>query len=537
MSEESEAEPIGDGQEQQVHDQLARYWSWVEETSGLELAAVRKVGVDGSTESFSVSQFDNQALDSGRLNRHGLNRNGLNRNGLNLDDVDGNEPGHNQPGEGEPGYQEVGRTGLGQAELGQAGFERVEPGDDELFEMGGLAEAPVGRSGLDSLSATDDLGVELLDLLNVEDPSRGLGQPSSGSRVRSDVDIDVVVRSKGGRVTGTLVRVLIAMCAMGVAVFAAVKVQPWVTNSPSELAVDTSASPLPEDPEGALFLLPSEVSGLVPQNASVWDTSNTGAPEHQRVLVLGIRDGSVYRDLINVRILDADADADATGGPNDGTNEARAGLRSWAASVRDEGEVIELSTGPAYIFDENVGLALVQWQGSDIVLVQASEDRGLDRLIELMEGISIGVGEVIHIESSLGLTVLADVRSVSVEPSQGLFFSVELEQTGAAGSPVKQIEVETWSAPTPIAGVAMIGGEVSSMQVAGHDAWFLEVFDSDLGTGGDQDKPYKGVAWQATANRIVAVSGNVSLEELLAVAESLQVVDEAAWLEVFPGAG
>ena len=43
------------------------------------------------------------------------------------------------------------------------------------------------------------------------------------------------------------------------------------------------------------------------------------------------------------------------------------------------------------------------------------------------------------------------------------------------------------------------------------------------------------VIWQATDNRVVSVFGDTTLEEILAVANSLEIVDEATWRTAFPG--
>lgn len=565
MSEESNAGALGSGPEQDVRSQLGRYWLWVEESSGLELAAGRQRSSEAGDESFAA-----RSLDGETPNR----RTAVTR--PSHSEVSDSEISGSQVSGGEvSGGQVSGGEVSGRYAFDRESSERCEVNGDapeaEASELVEFGEAgPVvehrardewlrrrqdgGLPGSDGLSETRDLDVELLDLLNVGGSSTALMRSSSPIGEGSEADIDVVIRRRGFPPVRSIGRVLVAVWLSGIAVFSVVKAQPWATSASSELAVDasastTSAASLPSDPEGALFVLPNEDSELVAQNGELWGQPSVGTSEYRRILVLGIKDGSVYRDLINVRILDAPTDLEATtnddrvkGADNpgsgldrvddiEGTSETRTDLELWLVSVREEWDVIELSTGPAYVDDEVFGLNVVQRKGTRMVVVQASEERGMDRLIELMEGISVDDDGELSIESSLGFTVLDDFRSQIIGPGQGLSFSVDVNSSGAL------IEVESANAPTPIAGVAMIGGEVSSMQVAGHDAWFLEVFDSDWGMDGEQDGPYRGVAWQATANRIVAVSGNVSLEELLVVAEALEIVDEAAWLEVFPDAG
>ncbi|MCP3857422.1 MAG: hypothetical protein GY698_22260, partial [Actinomycetia bacterium] len=46
---------------------------------------------------------------------------------------------------------------------------------------------------------------------------------------------------------------------------------------------------------------------------------------------------------------------------------------------------------------------------------------------------------------------------------------------------------------------------------------------------------WNGVAWRATPNRMVFVSGHAPLEQITAIAETLNIVNEAAWQEALPG--
>ena len=88
------------------------------------------------------------------------------------------------------------------------------------------------------------------------------------------------------------------------------------------------------------------------------------------------------------------------------------------------------------------------------------------------------------------------------------------------------IVVETATSPSPLLGAGALGGELSATRVQGAEGWKLTRLDAD--------GEWNGIAWQATPNRIIAVSGHAPRDIIQELAESLTIVSEDDWKTALP---
>jgi len=92
----------------------------------------------------------------------------------------------------------------------------------------------------------------------------------------------------------------------------------------------------------------------------------------------------------------------------------------------------------------------------------------------------------------------------------------------------ESLTVETATASTPLFPAAGLADRIEPTQFNGARAW--------IATGADPDGEWNRLVWSQTPNRIVAVSGEVGLDEVTQLALRLRSVDETAWQLALPDA-
>ncbi len=320
--------------------------------------------------------------------------------------------------------------------------------------------------------------------------------PSDGpdsAELAGAVEIDLgplpapVAQARRGRLAVLSIAAAVALVMAGLAV-----AWPFGSSSIRTTAFATSA----EDPPGPLFVLPNPADGYEIGNGYLDEVQPDDSQRPTQVLVVGSQDGVVYRDLAAVYV---------------GTEPDRQD-RTW--------ETIELASGPAELTDGFATVLAQQRDGVWIRVLTTGDRIGL--ATEVLEGLESGPGGFFRLTGETDLVILYDDRSPESSPA-GTSYEI-----GALMRSPNGVMVETGRAQVGLllSSAAMISGEAEAIRVVGQDGWQI--------TRQDPEGEWNGIVWQATPSHIIAVSGVASVETILAIAESLTIVDKATWETALP---
>ena len=338
------------------------------------------------------------------------------------------------------------------------------------------------------------MSTELIDQLDAygkwleEHCATVLRSPFAAAVSDHDTEIgDIAEVEVGSRPSVSSGRRLMLAAAILVLVGTAV-VALWLHRSTS-----TEPADLPADPSGALFVLPPTADGMALSDGVIWavapDSTSTNVVN---AMIVGRRDGDGFVDIIGITDT-----ADRPGGaPADSSTE----------------------------IDTAAGKALVT-AGANFAVQQ----RG-DRWIRLTNaGDEPTIGELLQ-----AITLTSD--GIAFEPVDGF---VEIDASTGKPAPAPNtvytaaftdgtatFTVSTATASSPLFAALLAAQRVEQVTINGRDGW-LVVTKSDGGSS-------HAVNWQATPNRIVGVSGNATDEQLVDLAQRLQIVDEATWTRALP---
>ena len=256
------------------------------------------------------------------------------------------------------------------------------------------------------------------------------------------------------------------------------------------------------DPVAHLFVLPNDSEGLVLSNGSVSTVhpdETEGLAQERVGFLMGIelRDGA-YSDLVQVTASDALPDGFGT----DGVTE------------------IDTPTGPAVV-DSSFMYRLAQERGDVWLLLTAQE--GTPRLVDALGQITI---------SSEGQAVLDDGPMTVIEAfersSNTVDYTTYYEVTDVATGTMFVVETATSSSVVALGASTFDAAQPTT--VNGTPAW-IATRDGDPPNGVNA-----AVVWQATPNRIVAISAHAHTDVVTAMAERLQEVSVERWTTALPEA-
>lgn len=310
-------------------------------------------------------------------------------------------------------------------------------------------------------------------------------------------EIGLVVTSSSPPATRVGRRVLVLAAVAAALVLVALIVSTgYLRESGSQFIVGSASL----DPPGPLYVLPAAGSGFEVANGYADQGEVPLAQAPSQVFVVGRSEGDLYFDLATVRVGQEPADFGADA----------------------EWELVELANGPAQVLDDFMTVVAQQRNG---VWVSVTVGRGrLSYAVDLMEAIEMGPDGVAQLDGTLTAAVLEDMR----QPFASGFHTTSFEIV--TDSSEDSIVVETATMTSPLiaaAAVASIDSTTTVRRLRDTSSWQL--------IREDPEGQWNGVAWQATPNRIIAVSGHVPLAEVTAIAESLTIVDEATWQAALPG--
>ncbi|MDY7101033.1 MAG: hypothetical protein S0880_07580 [Actinomycetota bacterium] len=283
----------------------------------------------------------------------------------------------------------------------------------------------------------------------------------------------------------------------------------WEAEFPNAAEIATGGStggPLvtsSEDPAGPLYVLAGEGSDVVLTGGfrNVVE-SPAQEPRPVRLVTVGRPDDGGFEDLITVRIGEpSEAVPEVPGAPWLDTADG------WSTS--------RLSSGDVLVAEGSEATAMAARREGRWIEAQAPSDR-VAALVELFEDAIVEDGGSLRLAAGSGLSI---VEQVPID--DGTSLSTSAEVAGASGS----IAVETASSPSLLVGAGMVE-RIQPLAVG--NAWTT--------TRSDPEGDWNGIVWQATPATAVAVSGHVPPEEVRAVAQSLEIVDEATWEAAFPDA-
>jgi len=271
--------------------------------------------------------------------------------------------------------------------------------------------------------------------------------------------------------------------------------------------VRLAADPL--DPTAPLYVLPTTGSGVeVPggpdvENGSVTRTTNPADWTPLYYVVLGTPSADGFRDLVSVR-LGVGLPPISRGNPG---NAARTQVDAPSGLAE-----VELS-GP---------VAVVTQQRRDMWLrVMAPRDRA-DAAVALLTDITVNGDNTIGLGDTAPMQILNAGPLISRSMHALTSFNVSLVERG------ETLTVETGSSPSTLGSAVALGGTTSLVSVNGLEAWRV--------TRQDVEGEWNAVSWRATPGYSIAVSGIASLDEIIKVAESLEIVDETTWRAALPQA-
>lgn len=252
---------------------------------------------------------------------------------------------------------------------------------------------------------------------------------------------------------------------------------------------DPTAS-LAADPPGPLFVLPDEDSGL--SIATGWAETFAPLDTVVEVAILGRTDGDTVNDVMVV--------AAATDQPQP--------VDGWEEVQTPTGVVI-------HQLDMEAWTAVARQSGRWWIQVMAGPDR-FTEAVELLDRAAIGPEGGIDLPDDETDRILERISAPPGNELTATYLRVEAPTVGGS-----DIEVETASSPTALIIPGVLGAQLTATTVQGLPAWNIVRVDDD--------GEWNVLAWRATANRIVAVSGHAPIENVRVVAESLRAVPEEQW--------
>lgn len=256
----------------------------------------------------------------------------------------------------------------------------------------------------------------------------------------------------------------------------------------------TASGALPVDPPGALFVLPAPADGLVLSDGAVWGGVPDPGQAVVHALVVGRPDGDGFVDLVVI--------ADPSERP------APPFVESWTEIDTPAGSVSLSSGGTPY------PLAMQQRGDRWVSLTTANEQT----IADLLQAVTL-TATGIRFEPIDGFVEVGTfAEAPAVEHSA--------EYTATLPNSGKRVIVSTTTASSPLL-MAWGADRIAPVTINGHDGWLLSTQSNGSATS--------GVAWQATKNRIVGVSGDATDDELADLARRLYVVDEETWTRSLPG--
>lgn len=252
---------------------------------------------------------------------------------------------------------------------------------------------------------------------------------------------------------------------------------------------------LPAEPGGPLFVLPTEASGLALTNGnvSIAELTSDDLPIDQ--MIVGIVDGDVITSPARVTVTDEQGPVDV----------------DWTT--------VDTESGAASVVESDLWTIVTQQRGGYWLQVQTTGDAADAQFV--LAAVVVDISGRVDLDRSTTLTIVERPAAVP-GPATGVYTDVDDPTDDHS------IVVETASSVTPLAIISRIGESAEPIVVDNTLGWST--------THEDPDGAWYGVVWQVTPDHIVAVSGHTDLDEVLAVANSLEVVDEATWRAALPTA-
>ena len=294
-------------------------------------------------------------------------------------------------------------------------------------------------------------------------------------------------------------RMLLTAAAAGVLVVAGVVGLVAVTREPAVPTVPLNDSVAVVDPPGALFVLPAPVDDyqLANGNVSPSRPDPEAPPEtfEPNGLLVGVADANGYSALRSVSISQA------------------------SPTERGDWTQVNTPTGPAFTTSEPF-VAVAQQRNRAWLLITTLGDE--QSALELLDFVTVDdTGDIVVDAQAAGLVVIDEYLPPTDAADDRTFF----EATTPDG---KRITVETATSATPLFPAASVADRIEPTQIDGAKAWIATRIDSD--------GEWNGLVWNATPNRVVAVSGLASIAEIRRLAERLETVEQTTWQRALPGA-
>ena len=250
---------------------------------------------------------------------------------------------------------------------------------------------------------------------------------------------------------------------------------------------ETTVAEAPVDP-GPLYVLPGD-SMWVPTNGQ----SNQGVSVSPfSALVVGIRADDMFLDPVAVR---------ASHEPPPGFDS-----ETWNA--------LSIEGGPAFISPEESPQVVVVQQRGDLWLTATTDDRVVSELFNAFEAVAIDpTGDLVLQSDDLAVIASYDIPRGSVGPST--YFELR-------GPADEYVVVETVSGDVPLLALAADRADhLEPITVNEDGAWHP--------WGIDVDGEWHAAMWELAPRQFVLISGHVPEDMLIALAEDLEVVEEATW--------
>jgi hypothetical protein len=294
-------------------------------------------------------------------------------------------------------------------------------------------------------------------------------------------------------------RMLLTAAAVGVLVVAGVVGLVAVNREPAVPTVPLNDSVAVIDPPGALFVLPAPVDDYQLANGNV----STSRPDPQAPaetfepngLLVGVVDADGYTALRSVSIYQA------------------------SPIERGDWTQVDTPTGPAFTTSEPF-VAVAQQRNREWLLIRTPTDE--QSALELLNFVTVDdTGDIAVDAQAPGLVVIDE----HPPPTDGVDHQTLFEATTPDGAATT---VETATSATPMFPAASVADRIEPTQIDGAKAW--------IATRTDSDGEWNGLIWNATPNRVVAVSGHASIAEIRRLAESLEIVEQTTWQQALPGA-
>ncbi len=261
----------------------------------------------------------------------------------------------------------------------------------------------------------------------------------------------------------------------------------------SEL-VDTATS---EDPPGPLYVLPSPfVPGTI-RNAQLMGVGEAGLESDSEIIVIGVPSGDIYTDLATVWV----------GAPR--------------PVPRGRSTPLDLPSGPAETWND-LFTVIVQERDGTSIRVMTGRDR-VAYASNIVDSLSIDNAGSARVEAAGAFEVIETTILEGGSNDTGTYFEVVTSVPTTDG---EYIIVETATSPTPLLGAGALDGNLSAKRIQGTHGWAIARQDAD--------GEWNGIVWQATPNRIIAVSGHAPLTVIQEISESLTIVDEDEWMTSLP---